>query len=230
MSDNAKNLYLGKPHAFRTISGRLVDLAVPTADMIDIQDIAHALSQICRFGGHSPGHYSVGEHSLLVTAVTHVLLDEVGVTDMQIRLSAYLHALLHDASEAYAGDVISPLKGLLGGYKNIEHSLQRAVIAHASDGMHLLPAPTGPGIGFWASRADLLAFIHEWQVVCGRPEEDLRDTGILDEDIAWVKKNMPSVERLGSPEKVKSAFLEMYYALTDALRTDFPAEPKEATP
>jgi len=81
-----------------THSGRRVVFDKPNSEMIDIDDIAHALSMICRFGGHSPRHYSVAEHCLLVASL---------VSD-EYRLAA----LLHDASEAYVGDMVSPLKHL----------------------------------------------------------------------------------------------------------------------
>jgi len=68
----------------------------PRPDEIYIKDIAHHLSLICRFGGATPWFYSVAEHSLWVS-----------------KLSAppdRLWGLLHDAAEAYLGDIIRPVK------------------------------------------------------------------------------------------------------------------------
>lgn len=68
---------------------------------IDIKDIAHALAMICRFGGHCKFHYSVAQHSVLVAE--H--LEQCGHD-----YNTQLYGLLHDAPEAYLGDMLWPLK------------------------------------------------------------------------------------------------------------------------
>jgi hypothetical protein len=90
------NVYDGK---FNSFTGRKIDLIEPTPEMICIDDIAHALSNICRFGGHTRQFYSVAQHSVLVCAVVPDHLKQV--------------ALLHDAAEAYTGDIIKPLKVMI---------------------------------------------------------------------------------------------------------------------
>lgn len=79
-----------------TRSGLKFDLASPTADMVDPADIAHSLSMQCRFNGHTNRYYSVAQHCYLVA-------DLVPAEDQ-------LAALLHDATEAYVGDMVRPLK------------------------------------------------------------------------------------------------------------------------
>lgn len=79
----------------RTFSGKLVDPINLTPDDICIEDIAHALSNQCRFSGHVRRFYSVAEHSVRV--MKKCKIDP-------------LSALLHDASEAYLVDVPRPLK------------------------------------------------------------------------------------------------------------------------
>lgn len=87
-----------------TASGKVFDLHRPHPDDIDSLDIAHGLSQICRYNGRTPIFYSVAQHSLLVASLAAHADEPPTVT---------LAALLHDAAEAYTGDIIRPLKGLL---------------------------------------------------------------------------------------------------------------------
>jgi hypothetical protein len=84
-----------------THSGKPFDLLKPQAAQINPLDIAHALSMICRFNGHCYRHYSVAQHSLLVADI----IKSQG-HDPEIQLLA----LLHDAAEAYVGDMTRPLK------------------------------------------------------------------------------------------------------------------------
>lgn len=100
----------------QTHSGKQFWPGDPRASDVDIGDIAHALSQICRFNGHSKLFYSVAEHSVNVCAL---------VDDPALKL----HALLHDAHEAYLGDLISPIKRLveMRAYKGIEKKCWAAV-------------------------------------------------------------------------------------------------------
>jgi|SRR5690348_2181493 len=76
-----------------------------TVDMIDIEDIAHSLSNQCRYNGHCLSFYSVAQHSVLVAR----LLKEWG-EPRQVQLTG----LLHDAGEAYVSDIVRPLKKALG--------------------------------------------------------------------------------------------------------------------
>jgi hypothetical protein len=94
-----------------TVSGFAFDIANPDYRVIFDKDIAKALSRICRYGGHTPFFYSVAEHSLGVSQ----LAEEDGCDQDTV-----LACLLHDASEAYLGDVVSPLKGMLRDYWKIE--------------------------------------------------------------------------------------------------------------
>lgn len=101
-------------------SGRMVNPLEMTVDDVDLGDIAHALSLVCRYGGHASRHYSVAEHSLLVERLVR---SEGGDPEM------CLWALLHDASEAYLGDVIRPLKRLTAftEYRVVESRVQAVI-------------------------------------------------------------------------------------------------------
>lgn len=96
-----------------TFTGRNLDPLDLSPDQVDIQDIAHALAQTCRFGGHCRDFYSVAEHSVLVSN----LCPE----------DARLEGLLHDAAEAYLGDVPAPLKAALPNFASVEESVLRVV-------------------------------------------------------------------------------------------------------
>lgn len=86
-----------------TSSGRRVNLARPQPEDISCEDIAGALSRICRFGGHAREYFSVAQHALLVEAI----VVGWGRTDLS------LPALHHDSHEAFTCDIPSPLKKLL---------------------------------------------------------------------------------------------------------------------
>lgn len=84
-----------------TASGNYADILNPEADMLNMEDIATSLSNICRFNGHLPNFYSVAEHSVRVAW----WLNDQGYDD-----DIVLTGLLHDAAEAYVGDMMRPLK------------------------------------------------------------------------------------------------------------------------
>lgn len=85
----------------------------PRPEDVNIFDIAHALSNICRFGGHSSCFYSVAEHSVIVSE--HVTPQNK------------MAALLHDATEAYLGDMIRPLKRCMSEYRAAEDRLHAVI-------------------------------------------------------------------------------------------------------
>jgi 5'-deoxynucleotidase YfbR-like HD superfamily hydrolase len=94
-------------------SGRVIDLLRPRPEDILLTDIAHALSNLCRFGGHSD-FYSVAQHSILVSMI--------------VPRPYAMWGLMHDASEAYLGDIPKPLKLYLnGGYADLEKIYMKAI-------------------------------------------------------------------------------------------------------
>lgn len=106
----------------QTLSGRRVNpLDAAPAD-IDPDDIARALANTCRFGGHTRAFYSVAQHSAIVCD----LLEERGATPDEL-----MAALLHDAAEAYLGDLPHPLKhrSELGAAFRVAEKRLEAVIA-----------------------------------------------------------------------------------------------------
>ena len=83
---------------------------------INIYDIAHALSHICRFNGHCDRFYSVAEHSVRASYI-----------ESDHEVDARAHILLHDATEAYLGDVVTPLKCLFPEYIKLENKLAKII-------------------------------------------------------------------------------------------------------
>lgn len=97
-----------------TRSGQDIAIENPQPEDICITDIAFPLGMICRFGGQRKHFYSVAQHTLLVTQLAGGRLNRA--------------AKLHDASEAYIGDVIKPLKHILGdAYKVLEDKWTAAI-------------------------------------------------------------------------------------------------------
>lgn len=99
-----------------TYTGRAIDLRMPRASDVCIEDIAHALARLCRFGGHvHGGFYSVAQHSVHVSGL--------------VAPEHALAGLLHDATEAYVGDCVRPLKRMLPKYQRVEAEMWSAIAA-----------------------------------------------------------------------------------------------------
>lgn len=96
----------------------------PRSDDVAIEDIAHALSNLCRFGGHCHSFYSVAQHSVMVSMQAEALKE----LNAERYKNIALHALLHDAAEAYLVDVPRPIKGMLKEYKAIEAGIQKVIL------------------------------------------------------------------------------------------------------
>jgi len=102
-----------------TQSGRRLNILKPKQDQIELLDIACGLAYNSHFGGQTPHFFSIAEHSLKVCELMR--LD--GVKDPTILLAA----LLHDASEAYFGDMLKPIKVLLPKFQELETRLQGVI-------------------------------------------------------------------------------------------------------
>lgn len=85
----------------------------PRVDEVDLRDIAHSLSLLCRYGGHVDRFYSVAEHCVLMSQA--------------VSPEHAMSALLHDATEAYVVDVPRPLKAQLPDYRAIEADVWLAI-------------------------------------------------------------------------------------------------------
>jgi uncharacterized protein len=114
----------------QTYTGRQYFPLDPKPGDIDIIDIAHSLSHLCRFGGHCMEYYSVAEHSVRVSRLVNQMFKESYPDRRNQQRITALWGLLHDAAEAYLLDFLRPMKsqGILGGeYRRLE-SLNMQVI------------------------------------------------------------------------------------------------------
>lgn len=138
-----------------TYTGRKFWPLAPRAEDVCIEDIAHALSQKCRFTGHTRTFYSVAQHSVIVS--WHCSDENA------------LWGLLHDAAEAYLPDVARPIKPYLDGFREIEDRVLQAVAERFG-----LPWPMPFEIAevdlrvLAAERRDVMGPSgHEWELLCG---------------------------------------------------------------
>jgi 5'-deoxynucleotidase YfbR-like HD superfamily hydrolase len=104
-------------NCIRTNSGLYINVFEPKSEMINIEDIAHALASLPRFGGHLNKHYSVAQHCVRCCEMAEGFEDKKA-------------ALLHDASEAYMLDIPTPIKSMLPDYKKYEGNLMMFIANH----------------------------------------------------------------------------------------------------
>lgn len=165
----------------QTFTGRVFWPMDPRAGEVDIVDIAHALSNTCRFGGHCRGFYSVAQHSVLVARA---------VPDAD-----RLWGLLHDAAEAYVGDIPRPLKRDLDGFDGIEARVQAAIT-----GRFRLPEAMPATV----RRADDAILVDEFR--------DLMEAPALPLDLP--AQGLGIAIRPWAPRDARSAFLRMFREAT----------------
>jgi hypothetical protein len=162
-------------------SGAWFDFCAPASSDFTIEDIAHGLSNICRYSGQCSSFYSVAEHSILVSETAKGFEFE---------------ALLHDAAEAFLGDITRPLKQMLSEYKRIEADVERAILDRFGVGWPIPPQ---------VKQADLRVLAAEQRQIMPEGTD------------GWVRgqkvKPAPILVRHLLPNEVKRVFLERFEAL-----------------
>ena len=171
------------------MSGHYINFVEPDAELFCIKDIAHALSHTCRFGGHTRDFYSVAQHSVL----TSYLVPE------EDRFAA----LMHDAAEAYVGDVPTPLKQLLPEYKIIEKRIEASLFERF--GLY-------DGIPTSVKKADLIMLATEQRDLMQAKNDDAEWNVIADIPLA------PFRIKPQSPEQARKSFLDRFDELSIASR------------
>lgn len=135
------------PPRILTANGTYFDFNAPEKFDFDINVIAHALSNMCRFTGQVREFYSVAQHSVIVSCI--------------VKPEHALVALMHDMAESVLGDVSSPLKSLLPDYKGIEARVEKAMADYFG-----LPFPFPPEV----KAADMVALATEKRDLMNAPE------------------------------------------------------------
>lgn len=171
----------------QTRYGRKFHLLDPRPTDFSVFDIAHALSNVCRFTGHVSKFYSVGEHSV---RVADFLKAE------QYSKETQYAGLMHDATEAYISDMARPFKQLpeFKFYREIEDKLMES-LAPAMGVVYPLPQSVK----------------HADEILLGTEARDLMDPPI--EGWHFRYKHLRHKIRPWSPAKAKRKFLAAYYRL-----------------
>jgi hypothetical protein len=102
----------------RTYTGQYLNFLDPQPEQITIEAIAIGLARTARFAGQSKNFYSVASHSIMVSDRIWEITQDKGMA---------LMGLLHDASEAFLGDMPGTIKHVLTGYKLLEEKLMRVI-------------------------------------------------------------------------------------------------------
>lgn len=126
----------------RTYTGRKFWPLNPNSADISIEDVAHHLSQECRFNGATYCHYSVAEHALRVSRlVERMVMEQQGVRDeitLRVTREVALWGLHHDDSEAYLKDMIRPVKHY-PGLGELYRAVEREVMNEVIEALDLMP-------------------------------------------------------------------------------------------
>jgi 5'-deoxynucleotidase YfbR-like HD superfamily hydrolase len=117
---------------FNTISGIKFNLLNPTEEMVNIMDIASGLAFRGHFGGQSPHMFSIAQHS---TLVVDLIPDRIKLFNPEF----VLVALLHDAEEAYTGDLIKPIKILLPEFEKIANRIRDVIFKKYNLNLNYMP-------------------------------------------------------------------------------------------
>ncbi|BBB65880.1 hypothetical protein UNDYM_1627 [Undibacterium sp. YM2] len=166
-----------------TAGGSYFNFNEPEKSDIEIETIAHALSHICRFTGHCTRFYSVAQHCYMASFV--------------VPPDLALDGLMHDAAEAYIGDVSKPLKVLLPDYAEIERQVENALIQHFS-----LKHQDHP----WIKRADLIMLATEQRDLM----PDIGENWFAGTDIVPMKDRIEPWDS----KTAKLKFLQRFHNLT----------------
>lgn len=171
-----------------TFSGNRFYPLRPHIDRVAIEDIAHGLAYQCRFNGQTREFYSIAQHSLIVASLVPPALR--------------LAALLHDAAEAYLGDMVKPLKVLLPEFAALEDQVSAIIAAtYGIDFSDYAPIKHADLIALATEKRDLMPHsVERWAYL---------------DDIT----PLPAIIRALGPQEAKQRFLDEFAILSSAAPT-----------
>jgi uncharacterized protein len=197
-----------------TSSGGMWSIENPREEQVRLRDIAAGLSRACRYAGQiseEAEFYSVAEHSLIMTSWAH----QAGL--VRVRSDALLY-LLHDGSEAFFGDMTTPMKALIPDFRRLEDRAQGVIFR-----------------AFGLSDARVAALKAEVKRVDTRVRIDEREVMILEPALTAGREALwrldPGVEPLGvrprllSPSEARRAYLSAFAWALEALPDDIGETP-----
>lgn len=159
-------------------SGNYFDFLAPEQSEFTIEDIAHGLAHVCRFAGQCQTFYSVAQHSVIVSE--------------QVPPEAAFAGLMHDAAEAFVGDMAKPLKDLCPEYRVVEKRVEAAVFARFGVATPLPPSIKEMDTVMLATeQRQLMRNRDDWNYTRGRTPLDI-------------------VIRPMGPDEAKAAFLRRF--------------------
>lgn len=179
-----------------TYTGKFIDPLNLKPEDVDIRDIAHALSNLCRYGGHTRHFYSVAQHSvILADEVRHRLGDEQA-----------FFALLHDAEEAYVVDLPRPLKNTmqLAHYQTICQKVSVAIFKRFD-----VDLPLGDYVT--VMNLDKEMVLHEANRIMEKPLEWRR------QELDAIQPTFSPIIEFMTPHRAEHLFLETFGKLCFAL-------------
>jgi hypothetical protein len=185
----------------------LVNLFNITEDDIDINDIAHSLSLICRFNGHCKEFYSVAQHSVYVS----LLLEETEKYLSEPKPNLCIWGLLHDAPEAYLGDIPSPIKSAERKYteKRLLEVISKKLKLPKIDRMDLVHH--ADMVMLSTEKIDLMDINIKWNCIANITPWDLdviKFSSIISKKVGKEHHILPV-----SPKYAKELFLKRFYDL-----------------
>lgn len=195
---------VNKPMTMTLYSGREVDIFNIILKDIDIEDIAHSLGNLCRYGGHCLFHYSVAQHSVLCS-------QEPGTVLQQFR------RLMHDASEGYVNDLVRPIKHRpeLMQYRIEEDKIQKLIFEKYG-----LEYPFDEDI----HEIDNRILLREIDALIITEEEIANKSAAEEVSFREARKILREEKLLNcsipkiSPEEAKELFLNRFYELYNQLK------------